>query len=264
MRTNVVHYQMGAAPVIGVGFGVSKEDLDSELSGPTAALIFDQRGVGEIRDLVAGVADTQFSKDNLDDLLGDDGEPEDWEVGEALAERYLTENHGCMFPWPDGRDKRKRTSSLPGADLVGFKSDFAEHRFAFGEVKTSLQESYPPSAVSGPHGLKKQMEDLRDKKQIRDDLVRYLGHRAHRADWRVEFLSATAKYLASSNDIRLYGLLIRDVPPDPLDLRARVTALDSGCPPSTQIRLCALYFPQGSISEFASKVVDSRSEGRAE
>ena len=38
--------------------------------------------------------------------------------------------------------------------------------------------------MRGRTGLKKQLEDLRDRNAVRDDLVRYLGHRAVAASFR--------------------------------------------------------------------------------
>jgi hypothetical protein len=73
--------------------------------------------------------------------------PEEWRVGEALAEAYLVAHRTCKFPWPDGRDARKAGSSLPGADLVGFQQHGGTDRFAFGEVKTSGEIRYPPGAM---------------------------------------------------------------------------------------------------------------------
>jgi hypothetical protein len=213
--------------------------------------------------LLEGLSDTQFSKDNVETLLADVGTPEDWRVGEALAERYLAENHNCFFPWPDGRDQRKRGSSLPGADLVGFHLTDEQVRFAFGEVKTSSHATNPPSAVYGRHGLKQQMEDLRDQRGVRDDLVLYLGFRGHGATWLGPYRAAVRAYLNDTCDVRLFGLLVRDVPPHQDDLRARVDSLAKGCPGAMVIELTALYLPAGAIATLASKLVASRQPGDA-
>ena len=258
MRISSTHYQLGIPPVIGTGLGVSAQDLDAELAGSTAELVFDDAGKRDLRGLLEGLAETQFAKDNLEALLTDDGTPEDWRVGEALAERYLTEHHDCFFPWPDGRDERKRGSSLPGADLAGFQHRVGRERFAFGEVKTSAEAAYPPGVVYGRHGLKQQMEDLRGCREVRDDLVRYLGHRAPNASWQTRYQAAAETYLNDTCDVRIFGLLVRDVDPHQDDLRARVSALATGCPGATVIELTALYLPAGSIATLASKAVASR------
>ncbi|PWB79484.1 MAG: hypothetical protein C3F08_06670 [Candidatus Methylomirabilota bacterium] len=246
-----------------MGLGVSMEQLDTALSGPVAAIVFDDVGIGRVAALLEGLADTDFTRDNLNDLLATSHALEDWRVGEALAEHYLCEHQSCHFPWPDGRDERKRGSSLPGADLVGFHHENDIDRFAFGEVKTSGEASYPPGAAYGRHGLKQQMEDLRDRRDIRDGLVLYLAHRAAGAAWRGRFQAASAVYLRDTCDVRIFGLLVRDVSPHENDLRARVNGLGRGCPSAITIQLFAIYLPAGSIATLASKVVASRQDGGA-
>ncbi len=255
------HYTMGTHPVTGTGLGVSADDLDAALSGPVSAVVFDDAGNDEIANLLGSVADTNFAQENLDALLNNARDLEDWRVGEALAECYLTENKDCHFPWPDGRDKRKRGSSLPGADLVGFQRDGQIERFAFGEVKTSTERTYPPSVVYGRHGLKQQLEDLRDRKIIRDDLIKYLGHRAEQSTWLKRYKSAAGVYLRDPCEVRIFGLLVRDVAPHKNDLKACVAALGRNCPGATVIELLGIYLPQGSIATLGTQVVAVRRQG---
>ncbi len=182
-------------------------------------------------------------------------------MGEAIAETYLTDRRSCSFPWPDGRDERKSGSSLPGADLVGFGVDDDGDCLAFGEVKTSSEQSYPPGAMYGRTGLKQQLEDLRDKETIRDDLVKYLGHRAGSAPWRARFEQAASRYLRNTSDIQLYGCLVRDVEPHQDDLRVRVGKLAVACPEGMRIELLALYLPQESRLDGIGKEMVSRRAG---
>lgn len=261
MHATATHYTLGAPPVSGAGFGVAAEVLDEALAGPVATVVFDDAGREAITTLLEGLADTEFARENLESLLDDAPEPEDWRVGEALAEVFLTVNRACLFPWPDGRDERKRGSSLPGADLVGFQRDGQVDRFAFGEVKTSTEHAHPPGAAYGRHGLKRQLEDLRDCRTIRNDLVKYLGHRASNASWRDRYRSAAAIYLRNPHEIRIFGVLVRDVPPHQDDLRARVTNLGQHCPGSTVIELLAIYLPQGRIATLGASVVAARRKG---
>ena len=228
-----------------------------------ASLVFDDAGSSSINDLLGSVPETDFERKNLDRLLNDHSEPENWRVGEALAEIFLSENRGCLFPWPDGRDERKRGSSLPGADLVGFQNLEGEVRFAFGEVKTSAENKHPPGATYGRHGLKKQMEDLRDSETIRCDLVRYLAHRATGANWLELFKKASTSYLGDPCDVRIFGLLIRDVAPNEDDLRVRVETLGTDCPNSTIVELTALYLPENRIASLATTLMNSRQEGES-
>lgn len=144
---------------------------------------------------------------------------------------------------------------------MGFNNDGEVDRFAFGEVKTSAEKAYPPGAAYGRHGLKQQMEDLRDRREVRDDLVKYLAHRAVSSSWKDRFRSAAGTYLRNSCDVRIYGVLVRDVTPHEDDLRARVNHLEQDCPASMGIELVALYLPEGSISTLGAQVRALRSDG---
>lgn len=263
MQPSTVHYELGSPPVTGAGIGFSEEHIDSELAGSVATLVFDDAGARDLGGLLDGLADTDFSRENLAALLADHSEPEDWRVGEAVAECYLIDCRGCFFPWPDGRDERKQGSSLPGADLVGFQLSEGIDRFAFGEVKTSSEAATPPNVMYGRHGLKQQLEDLRDSQDLRNGLVRYIAHRAHNASWRDRFQRVCSSYLRNTRDVCLFGVLVRDTPPHQDDLRARVTALGSECPAGMAIELTALHLPLGNISRLSARVVASRQKAGA-
>jgi len=263
MHTSTVHFTLGEPPVTGAGLGVSEGELNAALSGPIPAIVFDAPGSERIEALLAGLPETDFERENLQSLLTSDGEPENWRVGEAIAESFLTVNRGCQFPWPDGRDERKRGSSLPGADLVGFCGEGAAVRFVFGEVKTSSENAHPPGLVYGRHGLKQQLEDLREAERIREGLVKYLAHRATGAAWLSIFRSASAAYLRDTCDVRVFGILVRDVCPHEADLRARVARLARECPAAMTIELVAIYLPEERIATLGNQVAASRREGGA-
>lgn len=253
-----VVYRLGTAPCSGVGLRWSDNELIAAMDGQVAAVLFDDEGKANIEDIFAGLDDTGFVQDGLRRVLGDPNEVEDWRVGEAIAEAYLTDHRSCSFPWPDGRDERKSGSSLPGADLVGFGVDDDGDCLAFGEVKSSSAHKYPPGAMYGRTGLKQQLEDLRDGETIRDDLVKYLGHRAGSAPWRARFERAASRYLRNTSDVQLYGCLVRDVEPDQDDLRVRVDALGVACPDGTRIELLALYLPQKRLSGIGAEMTSRR------
>ena len=191
----------------------NENELDSALVGPVAEFLFDDAGASDIASILAPLANTEFEQDGLKRILSIPQDFEDWRVGEAIAEAYLSGHRACYFPWPDVRDERKSGSSLPGADLVGFTTDANGDCFAFGEVKTSQQERYPPNLIYGRTGWKQQLEDLRDRESIRDELMHYLAYRAKFAPWRARYQAASCRYLTNSSDIRIYGILIRDVTP---------------------------------------------------
>lgn len=253
-----VNYSLGGPPCSGVGLRWSDQELDLALNDRVAAVVFDDEGSANIQAVLTGLADTNFAQDTLRRVLEDPDHVEDWRVGEAIAEAYLTDHRSCSFPWPDGRDERKRGSSLPGADLVGIGSDDNGDCFAFGEVKTSSEHRYPPGAMYGRTGLKQQLEDLRDDETIRDDLVRYLGHRSGSAPWQERFQQAASRYLRSTSDVQLYGFLVRDVEPHPDDLQVRVRSLGDACPKGTCIELLALYLPEESLGGIGEELISRR------
>lgn len=263
VAAGAVQYTLGTPPVIGFGIALSDEELSSSLVGPVAELVFDDEGKADLTSLLTGLPETEFNPDAIRGILSNSTEPEDWRVGEALAESYLVHNRNCQFPWPDGRDERKSGSSLPGADLVGFHNDGRCDRFAFGEIKTSSDRNYPPGAMYGQTGLKQQLEDLRNNHIIRQNLVKYLGHRAKNAAWEPRFKNAAGKFLKDSNDVRIFGAMVRDVPPHEDDLRARTDKLGDGCPVNMRMELLAIYIPENSISTLSEKVVQSRNGGEA-
>jgi len=254
-------YNEGSAPCSGLGVAWSGEELDAAMNGPVVAVLFDDEGKADIKDILTGLAETEFEQEGLRRVLADPEDIEDWRVGEAIAETYLTDHRDCYFPWPDGRDERKRGSSLPGADLVGLRADDQGDCLAFGEVKTSSEAKHPPGAMHGRTGLKQQLEDLRDSVSIRDDLFKYLGYRAKGADWIDRFKQAGKRYLTNKSDVQLYGFLVRDVEPHKDDVRVRVEKLGKDCPGGTKIELLALYLPKGSIDGIGSAAVAARAGG---
>jgi hypothetical protein len=256
-------YSHGASPITGTGRSWNEEELGAAINSQVSALVFDDQGKANIQELLAGVAETAFEQEQLAQALAAPDDVEDWRVGEAIAEAYLTEHRDCLFPWPDGQDERKSGSSLPGADLVGVQQDEHGDRFVFGEVKTSGEAKYPPGAVYGRTGLKQQLEDLRDKVGTRNDLFRYLGHRAKNATWRDRFKAASKRYLNNTSDFQLFGVLVRDVEPNVDDVRVRVEKLGNDCPVGTQIDLLALYLPTGAIGTLAAQTLAVRTGGGA-
>lgn len=254
-------YNIGIAPVTAHGLSLTSDELNAAVAGPVAEIVFDDSGKADVTTLLESVPDTEFDQSEIKRILNHQQKPEDWRVGEALAESYLIHHRACNFPWPDGRDERKLGSSLPGADLVGFQRHSESERFAFGEVKTSGEEKYPPGAMHGRTGLKQQLEDLRDKVSIRDGLVLYLWYRAVNAPWKNRFISAFKRYNTDHTDVQLFGLLIRNVTPHPDDLQVRVFKLERDSPGIMSIELLAIYLPLRNINKLSEKVMHSRKGG---
>lgn len=263
VAAGIQNYSIGSAPCIGAGLSWTSTELDHAIAGPVASLVYDETGKANVASLLAGLAETEFEQAGVARILASSDDFESWRIGEAIAETYLIDHRNCTFPWPDGWDERKSGSSLPGADLAGFHVDESGDCFAFGEVKTSGEAKYPPQAMYGRTGLKQQLEDLRDRVDLRDDLVRYLGLRANNASWKARYQAASKRYLANDADVQIFGVLVRDVAPHQDDLRARVTALADNCPPGIGIELLSLYLPEGSIDQLVPKTVASKKRGGA-
>jgi len=256
-----IEYSLGENSVTGSGFSITTAELKVALAGPVSEIVFDTKGKTVVKELLEGLAETEFDKTQIEEILLNSKTPENWRVGEAIAEAYLVEQYNCFFPWPDSRDERKTGSSLPGADLVGFQNIGKDDYFAFGEVKTSEEEAYPPSLVYGRTGLKKQLEDLKDNLQIKDDLIIYLCHRAVNSEWQFRFQNAARKYIRNKNNVKIFGVLIRDVKPNEDDLKARIESLSRNRKPEMQIKLFALYLPQNSIKTLGYNIMNNNSGG---
>ena len=255
-------YLFDEDPVSGLGVSWTGEEMVDSFSDSVSDVVFDVAGNADIAALLDSISSTDFDATVLKRILGNqEKRPENWRVGEAIAESYLAHNRSCFFPWPDGRDARCADASLPGADLVGLRQEGAQERFVFGEVKTSSESKYPPGVVHGRSGLQQQLEVLRDNVSKRDHLVKYLLHRMANASWRDRFITAYKAYQTDSEDIRLFGVLIRDVSPHQDDLRMRIVRLKECCPKTTVIELVAIYLPLGSVETLGEMAVQARQKG---
>ncbi|MCY3898760.1 MAG: hypothetical protein OXF86_09330 [Caldilineaceae bacterium] len=256
-----VVYNLGSPPCSGNGLVWTREELNKAIDERIAMLLFDDEGKSGIEELIIpGEEETGFAPEALKRILSDPEVVEDWRVGEAIAEVYLEDHRDCVFPWPDSRDERKSSSSLPGADLVGFGVDAGGYCFAFGETKTSSENTYPPRVMYGKSGLTKQLEDLRDKKSIRDDLFRYLGFRSNGASWRPYFEAAGIRYLRNSSDVMLFGVLVRDVFPNGSDMQTCVHTLARDIPEDTRIEIFAIYLPDDCIDGLGTTALARRNQ----
>ena len=251
-------YRLGSSPCSGVGLQWSYEEFDAAKKGRIAAILFDDVGKSELKQVLSGVIESSFEQEELKYLMEDLDHIENWQVGEAIAEAYLTDHRSCSFPWPIDRDKKKSGSSLPGADLVGFERSGNSECFVFGEVKTSSEFINPPRVMLNRDGLKGQLELIRDDKNTRVVLFKYLAHRSKSSDWCGQFKRAARRYLQDSSDFRLYGFLVRDVNPHQNDLKKIVNILDSKSHKRTRIELLALYLPLKSLDGIGQSMIAQR------
>jgi hypothetical protein len=254
-------YQLGTAPTTGAGLTYTAADLDSAIKQRVAPLLRDDTGKADVAALLASVATTDFASGALQAALSTPAPTNDWHAGEALADAYLTDHCDCTFPWPVGRDLRNVAASPAGADLVGFQKHKGTTRFAFGEVKTSTDATCPPNVMSGRHGMTAQLEDLRDSTPTKSHLMLYLGHRAIHATWKADFVQSSGRFLSDPSDVSLFGVLVRDVTPNDLDLKTRTARLAKNCPAATSIELRAVYLPTGAISTLGASVLALNAKG---
>lgn len=247
-------YQLGDHNCTGHGLVWSMNEFDVAMDA-VAEILFDVSELADIAKSISDAEDAGFVADELRRVLSIHTPVEDWRVGEAIAEAYLTSHRSCVFPWATNRDIRKRGSSLPGADLVGFSNDHGGYCFAFGEVKTSSENRHPPRAMHGPTGLRTQIEDLRDEDSSRAMLVQYLAYRVLNTTWQDRFKAAVNRYLNDSTDVCLFGVLVRDVHPHPNDLKACVDALAEDGNERTVIDVLALYLPTNCIEGIGTTIL---------
>ncbi len=256
-------YRMDGDPCSGVGIRWSEEELNAAIVNRVTAVVFDDEGKANNMEILEGVMGSDFNQDKVRQrILKDRDRVENWRAGEAIAEAYLTDHRSCYFPWPDGRDEKKRGSSLPGADLVGIGTDENGDCLAFGETKTSEEGKHPPRLMSGSTGLEKQLMSLRDCTDIRDELVLYLCTRAKGAPWRSRFEGALRRYHHNSSDVHLFGFLVRDVEPHRDDLRRGFEKLAEDCPQETRVEIIALYLPCDRLKGIGKELIAKRSEER--
>jgi len=254
--TGTQTYNADQPPVMARGYTFTDHELNAMLAEDVRPIVYDEAGAAELGALLAGVATTDFANQALGDVLNAGHEPEPWRVGEAIAEAYLVEHRHCEFPWPGGRDLKNPQSSPAGTDLVGFQTQGSPDsvRFSFGEVKTSNHNEYPPSLMWGRHGLKQQLEALRDDPAVKDALVKYLGLHSAGRPWLPRFQHAAARYIHDRTDVAIFGVLVRDVTPHHLDFSGRAASLAHECPPLCAIELLGLYLPGVSIETLPSRV----------
>lgn len=103
-------YRMGGPPCSGMGLRWSNGELNAAMDGRVAAVLFDDGGKADIEEILAGLAETEFEQAGLRRVLQDPDHVEDWRVGEAIAEVYLTDIARAPFP---GRTGATRERAVP-------------------------------------------------------------------------------------------------------------------------------------------------------
>lgn len=227
--------------------GVSIDDADEfdvYLRGPVWERVNDAEfEVNLVQDLQA-LATTDMATQTLESLLSSGVAPQDWEIGEAMAECLLSDEVGAVWPWNENRDRKTPKASLPGADIVGFLGEGDETTFLFGEVKTSSNAETPPGVMKGRSGLAHQIDTLATAKSHHFTLMKWLRARCTTDELFARFRTATQRYLNSEGkDFAIIGVLLRDTVAHQDDLRTRGQTFGAG-PIQPRIRLDAWYTPR--------------------
>ncbi len=228
--------------------GISMTDgvlFDSFMTNDVASRLYDEEGAKQFESHLRGLATTDFAQENLNRVLAAAvPEERDWAIGEAIAESYLERRHGVTWPWNMERDKRTPKASLPGADLVGFEVNGDSVRLVLGEVKTSSDARTPPNVMNGRSGMEHQIDKLANDLGLIHHLLKWLLFRCKNTEYESIFNAAVAQFLESGNKaVALFGVLIRDTRPDPLDLRARGNSLSGLLQHPATCHLIGVYIP---------------------
>lgn len=220
------------------------DEFDVYLRGPVWNRVNDTEFEADLAQDLQALATTDMAIQTLETLLNAVVAPQDWEIGEAMAECLLGDELDAVWPWNENRDRKTPKASLPGADIVGFIGDGEDTTFLFGEVKTSSHADTPPGVMNGRGGLAHQIDTLAATKSHHFTLIKWLGARCTTDDLRARFRTATHRYLTSGGtDFMIIGVLLRDTAAHQDDLRTRGQRFDAG-PIQPRIRLDAWYTPR--------------------
>lgn len=224
------------------GISYSEDDLNQSAQS-VANICFDTRGREDFENYILSLSDTGFRPINAIPP-----KIRDWNAGEGFAEAYLTAYFSCNFPWSNNRDLKNPNSSQTGADMVGFH----QGRFAFGEVKTSTEQKYPPQVTSKKgDGLNTQLKKLCHDYSGRWVLVHYLFHRVNNMP---EYKEAMTAYLKDNQNFYVFGVLVRDVEPKINDWDYLKNHLEVH--EQNRVSLVALYLPKnGGIQKLHACVL---------
>lgn len=218
----------------------------------------DTQGLTIVENHLRPLASTGFEIENLNTLLNSVAQEErDWAIGESFSEAILENQIGAIFPWNHARDLRNENASLPGADIVGLIDDNGQYKLLLGEVKTSVENRYPPQVVTSRHGIANQLETLGTNATRLITLITWLVHRCKGTEYEPNFNEAV-KYLFSNSNQGMYlvGVLVRpNMTANEDDLKSRGTTLGNIFNGTvTKVLLFACYLPH-SLVDFATLAV---------
>ncbi|MEO2525636.1 hypothetical protein [Enterocloster clostridioformis] len=249
-------YKINSTKIVAFGISHSKEEMELSLCTDVYNKLYD---VKENIDLVNSLQDTGFDKMLIMQKIFPNDMKESWEIGEAYAQAYAESNLSAIIPWGITRDIKKPGSSLPGADIIGLYRHDSGTYFLFGEIKTSSDKNCPPGVMYGEHGLKNQLEDLCQKKELTSQLVKYLAHRLKGGTLWPQYTEAFIKYMYSDQKaVHILGILVRDIMPSKEDLNTRAKALEKFAVGDRTIELVGIYVPKDELKKFPQFIQEER------
>lgn len=218
----------------------------------------DVDGQAIIENHLRTLAATGFEIENLEILLNARSpEERDWAVGESFAEAILQEELDAVFPWNHARDLRNENASLPGADIVGLVNDGGQFKLLLGEVKTSIENRFPPQVVTSRHGMANQLETIGTDFTRLITLIMWMVHRCKGTEYETNFNEAVQHLFSSQNQgICLVGVLVRpNIVANVNDLQSRGIALGNIFNGTVTKALLLAYYLPHSLNDFANLAI---------
>lgn len=241
-------YRISSDNIVAFGISHSQDEMELSLCTDVYDKLYD---IKESIDLANCLQDTGFDRMLIMEKIFPQSQKESWEIGEAYAQSYAESNLSAIIPWGITRDIKKPGSSLPGADIVGLYQHKNSTYFLFGEIKTSSDKNYPPGVMYGEHGLKHQLEDLCQRKELTNQLVSYLAHRLKNDALWSQYADAFKNYMSTGEEaVHILGILIRDVNPSEDDLKTRTKSLEKFAVGNKTIELVGIYVPEEEVRNF--------------
>ena len=188
---------------------------------------------------------TGFNSVNLQAVFNTMPKVSNFRIGELVAEKIVESRYNVKFTYNSDRDLKNPNSNNTGADLVGFiEMEDGAVNFLFGEVKTSEEQSAPPSVMYGPTGMIDQLAELSTRPDKLNYLVRWLFFKCNSDQdslVREYIREAMQNYVKDRNNVQLIGVLVRDTNPDELDLKNRYKDLKKKIDGQQNVQLLAVY-----------------------
>ena len=232
----------------------NENEIESALKNEVYNRLYDIEMRNEqIQLLCAGLSDTGFRKEDILNIINQQEDFEDWRVGEAFSEVYLSSYYNAFFPWNIERDSKKPHSSLPGMDIIGFDFTNDEIKFLFGEVKTSSENKFPPQVMNGRSGMKSQLEYVLNTRNVRNAIY-YIFNRLTKEEKNKYYIKAFQNLFA--NKYTICGVLVRDTDPNEKDISLKASNLVETVNENQKLFLLALYVPLGYITQFSQIIKD--------